>query len=191
MTSDAEHVLKHNARVSRCLQRLRQDDIVEGVVRVVAEVRIGVTLDDGQSLGDAFVNALAGQFYTAAVHAAAFAQEAQQFAIAASDVEHFCAALNHLGDQNQVDTGATGRAGNIGHSEIGIGGRQPFHGSALWAQAARLAGAVEEAAHDRKKFRLIEQEGIMALVGDDFGERHPGTRRIERMHDRPRLRGRE
>ena len=122
MTSDAEHVLKHNARVSRCLQRLRQDDIVEGVVRVVAEVRIGVTLDDGQSLGDAFVNALAGQFYTAAVHAAAFAQEAQQFAIAASDVEHFCATLNHLGDQNQVDTGTTGRAGNIGRSEVGIGG---------------------------------------------------------------------
>jgi len=98
MTSDAEHVLKHNARVSRCLQRLRQDDIVEGVVRVVAEVRIGVTLNDGQSLGDALVNALAGQFYTAAVHAATFAQQAQQLAIPASDVEHFCATLNHLGE---------------------------------------------------------------------------------------------
>ena len=123
MTSDPEHVLKHNARVSRCLQRLRQDDIVEGVVRVVAEVRIGVTLNDGQSLGDALVNALAGQFYTAAVHVAAFAQEAQQFAIAAPDVEYLCTTLDHLCDEDQVDTRAARRTRNTFHGQIGIGGR--------------------------------------------------------------------
>ena len=38
-------------------------------------------------------------------------------------------------------------------------------------QAARLGGAVEEAAHDREQFRLVEQERVVALVGHDLGER--------------------
>src|ERR1700686_5257239 len=41
--------------------------------------------------------------------------------------------------------------------------------SALRHKAARLAGAVEEPAHDTEQFRLLEQEGVVAFVGDDLG----------------------
>src|SRR5664280_1883747 len=58
-------------------------------------------------------------------------------------------------------------------------------------QAPCLAGAVEEAAHDAEQFRLFEQEGVVALVGDDLGERDACARSIERMHDGARFRGRK
>ena len=35
-------------------------------------------------------------------------------------------------------------------------------------QAARLRGAFEKAAHDREQLGLVEQESVMALVGDDL-----------------------
>ena len=58
-------------------------------------------------------------------------------------------------------------------------------------QAARLGGAVQEAAHDREQFRLFEQEGVMALVGHDLGERDARAGGVERMHDGARFRRRE
>ena len=33
-------------------------------------------------------------------------------------------------------------------------------------------GAIEKASDDREHFRLVEQERVMSLVGDDLGERH-------------------
>ena len=59
----------------------------------------------------------------------------------------------------------------------------------LRLQPARFAGAVQEAANDAEHFRLLEQEGVVALVGDDFGKRHPRARGVERMHDGAGFRG--
>src|SRR5579862_2899159 len=59
MAADAQHVLEHDARPARRLQRLRQDDEIERVVGIIFEVGVGVTLDHGEALDDAFVHALA------------------------------------------------------------------------------------------------------------------------------------
>ena len=120
MAADAQHVLEHHARVARGLQRLRQDHEVEGVVRIVGEIGVGVALDHRQALGHAFVDALARQFDAAAVDAAGLRQQPQQLAVAAADVEHLGAALDHVGDQHQVDAGAAGVRAILATS-VGIG----------------------------------------------------------------------
>src|SRR5450830_604791 len=74
---------------------------------------------------------------------------------------------------------------------VRLGSARVLMASALRRKATRLAGAVEEAAHNAEQFRLVEQEGVVALVGDDLGERDAGTRRVERVHDRARLGGRK
>ena len=43
--ADAQHVLQHDPGLACRLQGLRQDDVVERVVRVVGEVCVGVALD--------------------------------------------------------------------------------------------------------------------------------------------------
>jgi hypothetical protein len=50
-----------------------------------------------------------------------------------------------------------------------------------------LPAPSEKAAHDGEQFRLVEQECVVTLVRDDFGERHPCARRIERLDDGARL----
>jgi methionine biosynthesis protein MetW len=57
MPPDPQHVFQNDTGVTGGLQRLRQDDVVEGVVRIVGEVGIGVALDHGQTLGHAFIHA--------------------------------------------------------------------------------------------------------------------------------------
>ncbi len=90
-----------DARLPRRLQRLRQDHVVEGVVGIVDEIGVGVALHHREPLGDAAVDALARQFDAAAVDAAAL-QQLQQIALAAADVEHFRAGLDHFGDQQMI-----------------------------------------------------------------------------------------
>src|SRR5258708_24467126 len=58
-------------------------------------------------------------------------------------------------------------------------------------QAARLRGTIEKAAHDGEQLRLLQQEGVVALVGDDLGERDARAAGIERMHDGARIKGRK
>src|ERR1700746_3846050 len=57
--------------------------------------------------------------------------------------------------------------------------------------AARGRRGIEEAADDLDQFGLVEQEGVVALVGGDLGERDPGAGGIERVHDLARFRGRK
>src|SRR5215469_14009365 len=63
--------------------------------------------------------------------------------------------------------------------------------SSLRRQAARPGGAVEETAHDGEQLRLLQQEGVVALVGDDLGEGDARPAGIEGMHDGARIGGRE
>ncbi len=105
----------------RGLQGLRQDDVIERVVGIVAKVGIGVALDHGQTLRDALVHALARQLDAAPVDIAALAQKPEQFAVAAADVEHLRPALDHLGDKNEVDARAAQRTRDAvgGHIDVG------------------------------------------------------------------------
>ena len=99
--ADAQQVFQHRFRLPRCLQRLRQDHVVEGIVGIIDEVGVGVALHHRQPLGDAAVDALARQLDAAAVDAAAL-QELQQLAVAAADVEHLRAVRDHFRDQQMV-----------------------------------------------------------------------------------------
>src|SRR6185369_5793848 len=49
-------------------------------------------------------------------------------------------------------------------------------------EPARLGGTFEETAYDREQLRLLQQEGIVSLVGNDLGERHARAAGIEGMH---------
>src|SRR5882724_8349221 len=50
-------------------------------------------------------------------------------------------------------------------------------------QAAMLGAAIEEAVQGGGEFRLVEQEGVMALVALDLDEADIGGDRVERVHD--------
>ena len=54
-------------------------------------------------------------------------------------------------------------------------------------QPARPRRPVEETADDRKQFRLVEQEGVVPLVGGDFSKRDARARGIKRVHDGARF----
>ena len=54
-----------------------------------------------------------------------------------------------------------------------------------------LPRRLQEGAGDIEEFRHVEQEGVMAAIGLDLGERHPRARGVQRMHQRARFRGRE
>src|SRR5271156_6088602 len=126
MVPDAQHVLQPHARLPRRLQRLRQDDEVEPVVGIVFEIGIGVTLDHGETLADAFIDAFARQFDAATVNTARLEQP-QQLAVAATDVEHARAGLHHVGDHEQVDARATRAARGLRHGEIVFESRKHGH----------------------------------------------------------------
>src|SRR5581483_801180 len=114
---------EHDARLSRRLQRLRQDNVIERIVWVIGEIGIGVALHHRQPLGDAFVDALARQLDAAAVNAARL-KKPQQFTVAAADVEHARAVLHHCGDQQQVDARTARTARGFGHGQIVFEPRQ-------------------------------------------------------------------
>jgi hypothetical protein len=59
VAADPQHVLEHRARMARRLQRLRQDHVIERVIRIVCQIGVGVALDHREALGHAFVHAFA------------------------------------------------------------------------------------------------------------------------------------
>ena len=101
--ADAQHVFEHDARLARGLQRLGQNDIVERVVRVVGEIRVGVALNHRQAFGDAIVHAVLGELDAPPVDVTLFGQEAQQFPVAAANVENAGGRRDKLGHAQQVD----------------------------------------------------------------------------------------
>ena len=88
MPADAQHVLEHQARMPRRLQRLRKDHVVEGVIGVVGEVGVGVALDHREPLGHALVDPLARELDPAPVDPARLGEKPQELAVAAADVAH-------------------------------------------------------------------------------------------------------
>src|SRR4051812_1865780 len=124
---DAQHVLKHRPWMARGLQRLRQDDVVESVVGIVREIGVGVALDHREALGNAFVHTLARKLDAASVHGARFAQKPQQLTVTAADIEHLGAVRDHVGDRQQVDARAAGRARRLRHGEIALEPGQHCH----------------------------------------------------------------
>src|SRR5436190_14055905 len=67
---DPQHMLEHDAWMSRRLERLGEDNVIESVVRVIGQIGIRVALNDGEALGHAFVDSLAGELDSTAVDSA-------------------------------------------------------------------------------------------------------------------------
>ena len=87
----------------RRLQRLAQDDEVEGVVGIGGEIVVGVALDDRKAARHGLVDALLRQLDAAAVGLLLLLEALQQRAVAAADVEHARARRHEAGDDLQVD----------------------------------------------------------------------------------------
>ena len=102
---DAEHLLDDDTRPVGRLQRLAEDDIVEGIVGIVDEIGVGVALDDREAARDAFVDAALADLDAAPVDPARRLEERQELAVAAADVEDARAGLDQLGDDEMVDAG--------------------------------------------------------------------------------------
>ena len=131
----------------------------------------------GKPLGDAFVHALARQLDAAPVDAALLAEQPQQLAVAAPMSSTFAPGATMSATSTRSTREPPGARAAVRHGEIALETRQHRHLIAPRLEAARLGGAVEEAAHDREQLRLLEQERVVALVGDDLGERDARRRR--------------
>src|SRR5271165_3020766 len=105
-------MLEHGARTPCRLQGLRQNHIIEAVVRIVGEVCVGVALNDRQALGDAVVDALLGKLDAAPVDLALLSQEPQQLAVAAANIEHARARRDQFGHSEKIDAAGRQRPGD-------------------------------------------------------------------------------
>src|SRR5581483_8228692 len=115
-------VLEHLARPAGRLQGLAQHDIVERVLGIGGEVAVGVALDDAKPVPDTGIDAGLAQFDAARVDRLLPRQIAQQRPVAAADIEHARARLDHRGDQLEVAAQLPARRGR-GDAEIeGRGG---------------------------------------------------------------------
>ena len=83
----AEHVTEHLQGMARLLQGLAEDDVIEGLVRVVVEAGFDVALIDGSPAGDRGLDEVRQQFYATGVDIFVLHQPGDQFAIAAAEVE--------------------------------------------------------------------------------------------------------
>ena len=125
--------------MSRRLQRLRKDHVVEGIVGIVRQVGVGIALHHREPLRHALVDALARQLDAAPVDAARLRQQPQQLAVAAADIEHLGAERDHIRDHYQVDARAAGHARRLRHGEILLETHQ--HGHALVGARPRFLAA--------------------------------------------------
>ena len=182
--ADAQHLLQHLARVAGGLERLGQDDVIETVVGIIGEIDVGVALDHRKALGDAIVDAFLRNLDAARVHVLGLGEEPQQFAVAAADIEHPRAALDHAGDEQEIDAR---RSSAVAVDRAAALSRLVLR-PAPAAMPRALRGAAQEAAHGGDQIRLVEQEGVVALVGLDLDEGDRRAAGVQRMDDGARSR---
>ena len=65
----------------------------------------------------------------------------------------------------------------------GAGGCQHQRRSGARFSPRFVGGRIEEAAHGREQLRLLQQEGVVALVGLDLDEADVGRHGVQRLHD--------
>ena len=102
-------------RLAGRLQGLAQHDIVEGAGGIGAQVGVGVALDDAEAAPDAGIHPRLAELDAAAVDLLEMHEVVEQRAVAAADVEHPRAGLDHVGDELQVDPDAVAAADDLVH----------------------------------------------------------------------------
>ena len=71
---NAQELLKHCARVFGCLYGQAENGIIKGLVRIVHQVLVGITLNDTKTFGDGLVNVFLTYLNAAAVDRAGLTQ---------------------------------------------------------------------------------------------------------------------
>ena len=164
-------------------------------IGISVEIAIGVPLDHRQPVPHAGIDAGLAQLDAARIDALVARQIGEQRAVAAADVEHARARLDHVGDQPQVAPQPPGGARVAAGS--GATALEPARGGrrhAAFPERAAGRGARrsrQKAAQGREQLRLVQQERVVALVGLDLDKADIGGDRVQRVHDGAALRGRE
>src|SRR5690606_7270708 len=84
------------------LNGLAEDHVVESVVGIIDEVRVGVALDDCKAARHAGIHAFLTQLHASSVYVLLCAQQRQQVAVAAADIEHAAFRRDHPGNEIEV-----------------------------------------------------------------------------------------
>src|ERR1700730_4921842 len=100
--ANADERLEHLARLTRGLQGLAQHDDVESAGRIGGEIAIGIPLNDRKPVADTGVAARLAELHAAAVDSLVANEMGEQRAVAAADIEHARAGLDHLRDELQI-----------------------------------------------------------------------------------------
>ncbi len=124
------------ARVARRLERLAQHHVIEGAGGIIRQIVVGVALDHAEAVAHAGVHARLRQLHAAPVHVLLAGEIGQQFAVAAADVEHARARIDHLGGQSEI-------AAQLGRRrEVARVHAHPACNPRCWAQPSRKPRSV-------------------------------------------------
>ena len=85
--ADPQHVFQHHARLPGRLQGLRQDHVIEGIVRIIGEIGVGIALDDRKPFGDAEIDAGARNLDAAAIDIPGLGQALDPLAVADQELD--------------------------------------------------------------------------------------------------------
>jgi len=89
--ADSEHVPDTGFRVGNLHERLGEDNVVEGVVRVIFEFFVDISVNDGQSFGNGLTCGVLVDFYAGADNVLFSCQIAEQGAGPTTEVEDLAA----------------------------------------------------------------------------------------------------
>ena len=101
-SASRKQLRQHRPRRPHRLQRLGEDGVVEGAVRIFGEVAVGVALKRGQPLDEAGGHVVRPDLQAPALHGLVALKQFQQFAGAAAHVEHARAGAHEAQDLAEV-----------------------------------------------------------------------------------------
>ena len=97
-----QHLPKHLTRPVSLLERLAEDDVIEGRVGVIGESLVEIALEDRDAAGDGALDFGAGELDAARIDALIGGEPFEQLAFAAAEVEHAAAGLDDLADDRVI-----------------------------------------------------------------------------------------
>ena len=172
LVANARHFAQHFMRLLGCLQGLAQNHRVKTIIRIIRQIAIGIALHNRQPARHAGIDAALAQFKPAPVNLSLMHQQVKQRTVAATDIQHFAAGLNQLGDLLQIDTRGGQIAGSFGFGSI----MRATLG--VFAKPAGLRRGGQKTVQRGAHFRLVEQKRVMALITGNFDKADIGPRRV-------------
>ena len=103
--ANAQQLFEHMFGAMGGLEGLTQNGVIKGIIGIIHQITVSIPLHCGKTAFHTIIDPFAGQFDTTAIDLAGIGQKLQQLAIAATDIDHPCAGLDHLGNHQKVGTG--------------------------------------------------------------------------------------